>query len=86
MERETEGGDKKRDRGRASEMQHLQQSRSFHYTPAEIYCLPSEGGREKGSKIKEERAGCSIGNNLDHSITLLPRSMIYLLMEGGRQS
>ena len=65
-------------------MQHRQQSRSFHYTPAEIYDLPSHGGREMESETEGERAGCSIGTNLGHSITLLPRSMIYLLREGGR--
>ena len=69
---------------RESKMQHLQQSTSFHYTPAEIYCLPSQGGRETQSETEGERARCSICNNLGHSITLLPRSIIYHLMQGGR--
>ena len=70
-------------------MQHRQQSRSFHYTPAEIYYLPFHGGREIERETERERARCSINrarcsNNLRHSITLLPRSMICLLREGGR--
>jgi len=89
--------DKKRDRGKRqrarqrssicnnSEMQHLQQSTSFHYTPAVIHYLPSHAGRETESETEGERARCSICNNLVHSITLLPKSFIYLLMEGGRQ-
>ena len=67
-------GDRERDRGRASEMQHLQQSSSFHYTPAEILYLPSHGGRETESETEGERAGCGISTNLGHSMTLLPRS------------
>ena len=41
-------------------------------------------GEEK-SETNGERAQCSICNNLAHSITLLPISIIYLLTEGGRQ-
>jgi hypothetical protein len=72
IESEKEGRDKKRDRGRASEMQHRQQSTSFHYTPAEIQHLPSHGGREIETETEKQRARCCICNNQGHSITLLP--------------
>ena len=61
-------------------MQHLHQSTSFHYTPAVIHYLPSHAGRETESE--RDAASATI---LVHSITLLPKSFIYLLMEGGRQ-
>ena len=54
---------------RESKMQHLQQSTSFHYTLAEIYCLPSQGGRETQSETEGERARCSICNKVGHSQT-----------------
>ena len=56
QESETDEEDKGRDRGRARAMQHLKQSSSFHYTPAESHYLPSHGGREKENRDRG-RAG-----------------------------
>ena len=40
---------------------------------------------ETNSETEEERARCSIGNKLRHSITRLPKSINYLLREEVRE-